>query len=82
MPYIEEKRRFALTKGGALPENPGELNFYFTWLAGKYLQKKGERYQTYNDIMGALEGSKLEIYRRLVSAYEDKKIKENGDIFN
>jgi hypothetical protein len=34
----------------------------------------------YNDAIGALEGAKLELYRRYVSAYEDDKIKENGDV--
>jgi len=32
--------------------------------------------------MGALEGAKLEFYRRVVVPYEEKKMKENGDVYN
>lgn len=46
-----------------------------------YIKTKGESYQTYNDIMGALEGAKLELYRRKIGIYEDKKIEENGDVY-
>jgi len=31
--------------------------------------------------MGALEGAKLELYRRKVAIYEEEKIKENGDVY-
>ncbi len=31
--------------------------------------------------MGALEGSKLEFYRRIAAPYENKKMKENGDVY-
>jgi hypothetical protein len=34
-----------------------------------------------NDIIGALEACKLEFYRRLVSHYEDIKIRSNGDVY-
>lgn len=58
----------------------GDLNYLFTKLAYSYLKIKGENYQNYNDIIGALEGAKLEMYRRSVAPYEDKKIVENGDV--
>jgi len=38
------------------------------------------KYFNYNRAMGVLESCKLEFYRRFVGRYEDKKIKENGDI--
>src|SRR5579872_722338 len=38
-------------------------------------------YAEYNAIIGALECCKLEVYRRAVAAYEDEKIKENGDVY-
>jgi hypothetical protein len=37
-------------------------------------------YYNYNRAIGVLESIKLEYYRREVAAYENKKIKENGDI--
>lgn len=39
-----------------------------------------ESYFDYNRAIGVLECAKLEFYRRVVSSYEDKKIKENGDV--
>jgi hypothetical protein len=40
----------------------------------------GENYQHFNDVLGALEGAKLELYRRRIAPYEDTKIVENGDV--
>jgi len=80
MPYIDQASRDSLA-GGVTPINPGELNYLITEICSRYLRTKGERYQTYNDIMGALEGAKLELYRRQIAPYEDVKIIENGDVY-
>ena len=64
-----------------VPKDSGELNYLITLLIQDYLEYKNESYQTYNDIIGALEGAKLELYRRKIAPYEDKKIKENGDVY-
>lgn len=37
-------------------------------------------YQRYNDIIGALECCKLEIYRKRTAPYEDSKEQENGPV--
>jgi hypothetical protein len=34
-----------------------------------------------NDVVGALDGAKAEFQRRVVAPYEDKKIRENGDVY-
>ena len=81
MPYIEQKRRKELTDSLAEPATPGELNYAICMMALKYLDKTKKSYQHYNDVIGVLECAKLEIYRRLVSPYEDRKIAENGDVF-
>jgi len=78
MPYIKKEDRIALDMRD--PENAGELNYLFTVIALRYLKNHGYRYQRMNDIMGALEGCKLEIYRRHFGPYEDTKIAENGDV--
>jgi hypothetical protein len=78
MPYIPQKNRDELLTRNA--DNAGELNYLFTSLARTYIEDKGESYQNYNDIIGALEGCKLELYRRRVGQYEDLKIKDNGDV--
>ncbi len=81
MPYITQKRRADFRVYASAPETAGELNFLFTDLALSYLDNNGTSYQSFNDIIGALEGAKLELYRRKVAAYEDSKIAENGDVY-
>lgn len=81
MPYIKPNDRVKINdlKQGAT--NAGELNYIFTLLCIKYLKDNGTSYQKINDIIGALEGTKLEFYRRLVIPYENEKIQTNGDVY-
>lgn len=81
MPYIKHTVRRLIDKLWTIPENAGELNYLLTKHCIDYINTHGESYQTYNDIIGALEGCKMEIYRRKVADYEDVKIKENGDVY-
>lgn len=81
MPYINADDRGHLDFGSYTPRSAGELNYMFTALCIRYLKDRGESYQTYNDMIGALEGCKLELYRRKVAAYEDDKLKSNGDVY-
>lgn len=83
MPYIDNEARNRVQvvfspKGS--PQNAGELNYYFTVVVRRYLKEHGFNYQHINDCIGALEGCKLELYRRTAAPYEDNKIEENGDI--
>jgi hypothetical protein len=90
MPYInpEQKKKLVVeyTKhntmdlGIEFPDNPGELNYVITMLIKNYFNNK-PCYQSINDIVGALEGAKLEFYRRIAAPYEDQKVKENGDVY-
>jgi len=81
MPYITIPRRIEINNG-EIPKNAGELNYAVTSLMNQYISTGTKiNYQRFNDIIGVLESSKLEIYRRLVAEYEDKKIIENGDVF-
>jgi hypothetical protein len=82
MPYIKPHTRAELKKITYDPQNAGELNYELTSICDEYIRSNGVCYQTFNDIIGALEGAKLEIYRRLVEGYEDQKIKENGDVYH
>lgn len=36
---------------------------------------------TERDILGAIEGAKAELQRRVLTPYEDQKIAENGDVY-
>jgi len=80
MPYIKKEDRPPMA--WTTSKNCGELNYGITLLINNYMSEKGESYQTYNDIMGALEGAKLELYRRKIAPYEDKKCEENGDVYS
>lgn len=86
MPYIKQARRNSFAEMGAtghhpIMVNPGELNYEITLKIKKYIEGHGLSYSTINDIIGALEGAKLEFYRRVAAPYEDKKIVENGDVY-
>jgi hypothetical protein len=79
MPYITNNQRKRLHEGGVI-ETAGELNYALTRLVQTYLGDH-PTYQLFNDALGALEGCKLELYRRQISKYEDEKIKINGDVY-
>ncbi len=80
MPYVKQDIRELLDIGHP-PGDAGELNYLITNLCLFYIDNKDIKYQYINDVLGALEGAKLEFYRRLVAPYEDKKAVENGDVY-
>jgi len=84
MPYIKIKDRpkldYHIEGLGNAIETQGDLNYTITRLCKLYVKTKGQKYSSYNDIIGALECAKLEFYRRDIVLYEDKKIIENGDV--
>jgi len=80
MPYIAKDARERLA-GGAAVEKPGELNYAISRICDRYLASRGLSYQVINDVVGALECAKQEFYRRVAAPYEDRKIRENGDVY-
>lgn len=81
MPYIKQELRDEIDTNQFVPNNGGELNYIFSKIAWEYFIEHGGSYTSINDVLGALEGAKLEFYRRVAVPYEDKKIKENGDVY-
>jgi len=90
MPYIKKDRRVELIQYDATGMyirtrdmiSSGELNFAVTSLVLDYASGVPPlSYAMINDVIGVLECAKLELYRRLASPYEDKKIEENGDVY-
>lgn len=81
MPYIQQRQRTELAEGREMA-NSGELNYTLTLVLNKYMNSKGVSYNTINDILGALEGCKLEFYRRIAKPYEDNKLSLNGDVYD
>ena len=90
MPYIERKDRLALDYSieslairiSTYDEIAGKFNYYISKMIDILFGQKGLNYANVNEIVGALECIKLELYRRIASPYEDKKIEENGDVYN
>lgn len=56
----------------------GNLNYTITKLLSTLYPEPN--YQRFNDMVGALECCKLELYRKKVSPYEDLKEQENGPL--
>lgn len=82
MPYITKQRKAEFhVNEDERPTNAGELNFFLTMICLEYIQNNGMNYQKLNDVIGALEGCKLEFYRRTVAPYENSKITINGDVY-
>jgi len=79
MPYITPEER-RLIGYGAKPANAGQLNYTITTLIVQYLGDS-PRYQQYNDVMGVLSCIQHELYRKRIASYENKKCKENGDVY-
>lgn len=82
MPYIKEVDRLALIVPQQLGSLlPGELNYLITGQCMEYWRTSEKNYRVINDILGALEGAKLEFYRRVAVPYEERKRAENGDVY-
>ena len=81
MPYItsEARQKFHTLPR---PQTAGELNYVFTKLWLNYLMDHGgPSYHTFNEIVGAFECAKLELYRKHIVPYEQMKEQENGDVY-
>lgn len=85
MPYIpKDQRIFRDNDIKNLSDKlsaPGQLNYVITKLCIAYLKFAGPSYSSFNEIVGVLECAKMEFYRRACIAYENRKIKENGDVY-
>jgi len=79
MPYISKELREEVKLNG--PHNTGELNYSITQIINDYIKQWGLSYKKINDILGALEGAKLEFYRRVAAPYEEEKRAQNGDVY-
>ena len=82
MPYIKQEDRDQLNNDPLTPANEGEMNYVISDLLDDYLSAYGLNYANVNALVGVLECAKLELYRRIAAPYEDKKIQENGDVYN
>ena len=85
MPYINKHSRIRWGLGieeSPLPIEVGSLNYQITILVDEFLKQNGVNYTNLNAAIGVLECAKLELYSRVEAPYEDKKMKENGDVYD
>jgi hypothetical protein len=86
-PYVDQGKRRSLDPEirdlAESIDGPGDLNYAITRLCLNYLAiEEGVGYIDFNEVIGVLECAKLEMYRRAVATYEDRKIAANGDVYN
>lgn len=87
MPYIKkEAREFYHFEVKNLVEKlktvdfvAGDINYIVSNIIAEAYKAKPS-YQTINNMIGALEGAKLEFYRRVATPHEELKALENGDV--
>lgn len=82
MPYVKKPQRYALDRCVAsLRDNcvqaDGDLNYILFAFCKRWVEPS---YNNYKNYIGELRQCAVEIERRLLAPYEDKKIKENGDV--
>jgi hypothetical protein len=91
MPYLtkEEREKFDPFYQSALSyllqldvrSLTGHLNYMIFKTVRGWTIMHGKKYYVFAALLGTMICCILEIYRRLVAPYEDRKIKENGDVF-
>ena len=87
MPYVQQIVRSKCARAvGTLYDvlpfgrfGPGTLNYMIMKTVIHFLGSN-PNYEKYNSAIGVLESAKLELYRRQIAPYEDRKIHENGDL--
>ena len=87
LPYVKPENRakyekaldelIGILKSLPVEEVDGELNYVVTKILKQIYPL---RYFHINKAIGVLECVKLEFYRRVAAPYEDKKMKECGDV--
>ena len=84
MPYLSAARRVVAVKhmheGNLDMLVGGDLNYIITTACLGFVGA-APSYARFNEAIGALECAKLELYRRMVAPYEDRKANENGDVY-
>ena len=81
MPYIsDDLRDSAHLAVGTDSWNIGSLT-YMLYKACIVALPDNPRYSDYNALLGALECTKLELYRRHIAPYENERLAEHGDVY-
>jgi len=82
MPYIKQDRRMKCDRvvvemDDVKVKADGDLNYILYKYCKHYVEPS---YNNYKNFCGELRQCATEIERRILAAYEDEKIEENGDV--
>jgi len=81
MPYIKNKEhRKECDEIVELMDDYLSLDGDLNYVLFKFAKGMPSEYKLYRNLIGELNECVAEIRRRLLAPYEDKKIKENGDV--
>ncbi len=59
----------------------GDINYLITRIVKAWVNRSDPSYTVMSQGIAALECAKLEMYRRMLSPFEDSKVKEDGDVY-
>lgn len=84
MPYIPRKDRELFDQQikeiAEEIHSPGELNYVISKIINLILARQGVSYTKLNELVGAMECAKMELYRKVAAKYEDEKEEQNGPL--
>jgi len=78
MPYILKKDREAAKD---MFKDSGDFAYKLTTVYLEYLEQNGLRFKYFASLVGVVVLSLLELWRRVICPYEDRKRMENGDVY-
>lgn len=84
MPYVPAEVKYRITHGSK-PFDSGTLTYLLTTIVDDYItegQSRDISFAALADAIGALECTKLELYRRVAAPYEDAKREINGEAYS
>ena len=89
MPYIRQTDRRSIRPRARhladAVDDVGELNYALTTIIDTLFERNvvwTANYAGLNSILGVLESVKFELQRRVVTPYENRKMRENGDVYH
>ena len=87
MPYVRREDRTerlvdASVMGAGEAVDVGQLTYLLVATCAEYMIINGQpfSYALFAEVIAALECTKLELYRRIGTPYEERKKQENGDV--
>ncbi|MDD5016321.1 MAG: hypothetical protein PHW73_14725 [Atribacterota bacterium] len=90
MPYIKKDQRNIYSSSienitSILSQNKwkkGDFNYCISMIINAWVKDTGLSYDTLSNITGVLNDIKTEFERKVVAPYENKKIEENGEVYD